>query len=62
MADPELTLSRARFDAKTGSWNPGGKSPTALSGFDTFWYVWSLSHPRTQILKPAKKSTHKGER
>jgi hypothetical protein len=45
--------SGARFDAKRGRFvgAPGAKVPK-LEGFDTYWYVWSLTHPDTEVLAP----------
>jgi hypothetical protein len=36
-----------------------GGTPTSVSridGFDTFWYMWSLTNPATEILKPLASS------
>ena len=36
-----------------------GGTPTSASridGFDTFWYMWSLTNPATEILKPLASS------
>lgn len=38
----------ARFDPSTGSFVGGEVEP--LSGFDTFWYTWSLNNPETKLL------------
>ncbi len=32
-------------------------SVSRIDGFDTFWYMWSLTNPATKILKPLA-STH----
>lgn len=43
--------SGARFDPRSGGWSGGGgQGPVELTGFDTFWYVWSLANPDTQVL------------
>jgi hypothetical protein len=39
----------ARFDPETGAFS-GGIPPEPLGGFDTFWYIWSLNHPDTEVL------------
>jgi len=41
--------SGARFDPGRGAF-VGGDPPAPLRGFDTFWYVWSLNHPDTELL------------
>lgn len=42
----------ARFDpARRGFVGKSGARP--LPGFDTFWYVWSLNHPDTELLASA---------
>jgi hypothetical protein len=41
--------SGARFDPAEGRF-PGPGAPEPLEGFDTFWYVWSLNWPGTQLL------------
>jgi hypothetical protein len=41
--------SGARLD--TGAASFGGAE--RLDGFDTYWYMWSLTHPDTEVLKPA---------
>jgi hypothetical protein len=41
--------SGARFDAERGAFvSPGAPEP--IEGFDTFWYVWSLTFPDTALL------------
>ncbi len=42
--------SGARFDRVHGSFGKGAGGPRPLAGFDTFWYVWSLTHPDTEIV------------
>ena len=44
--------SGAAFDPGRGAFagNPAGVRP--LGGFDTFWYVWSLTHPDTEVPTP----------
>lgn len=43
--------SGARFDAVRGAFAAASADdPRALAGFDTFWYVWSLTHPDTQVV------------
>jgi Protein of unknown function (DUF3179) len=39
----------ARFDLEKGAF-VGASSPKTLSGFDTFWYIWSLSYPDTEVV------------
>jgi hypothetical protein len=39
----------ARFDTARGDF-VGGAEPQRLKGFDTFWYIWSLSWPDTILL------------
>jgi hypothetical protein len=39
----------ARFDLEKGAFQ-GASTPKALSGFDTFWYMWSLTHPDTEVV------------
>ena len=39
----------ARFDPESGTFE-GGTVET-LSGFDTFWYNWSLNNPETELLE-----------
>ncbi|HEY6551933.1 MAG TPA: hypothetical protein VI669_01185, partial [Vicinamibacteria bacterium] len=39
----------ARFDSEKGAFT-GPRTPLPLSGFDTFWYIWSLTHPGTEIV------------
>jgi hypothetical protein len=41
----------ARFDQEKGDF-VGKSRPPALSGFDTFWYMWSLTHPDTEVVAP----------
>lgn len=31
----------------------GSGSPSRLEGLDTFWYMWSLTHPETEVLLSA---------
>ena len=40
--------SGARFDEDKGEFV--GASIERLSGFDTFWYNWSLNNPETKLL------------
>jgi len=48
--------SGGRFDSARGSFGGAGAgNPRAFAGLDTFWYVWSLTHPQTEIL-PASTS------
>lgn len=43
--------SGARFDARSGEFTAGdGHPPARLEGFDTFWYIWSLTHPDTAVI------------
>jgi hypothetical protein len=39
----------ARFDPDQGAFT-GAKTPVPLPGFDTFWYIWSLTHPTTEVV------------
>ena len=39
----------ARFDPDKGAFT-GPKAPLPLTGFDTFWYIWSLTHPATEVV------------
>lgn len=40
------------FNPETGEFEAGtSPCPTRLLGFDTFWYIWSATHPDTQVLK-----------
>jgi hypothetical protein len=49
--DPSGTL----LDPDRGGFDGSG-SPSRLEGFDTFWYMWSLTHPETQVLLSAGSS------
>jgi hypothetical protein len=42
--------SGARFDPAAPPAANSGLVP--VRGFDTFWYVWSLNHPDTDLLRP----------
>lgn len=43
--------SGARFDVTRGSFVGGSSAGLRpLNGFDTFWYMWSLTHPETIVL------------
>lgn len=49
--------SGARFDAAQGNFVEGSSSdPRPLRGFDTFWYMWSLTHPDTVVLGTEPRS------
>jgi hypothetical protein len=51
--------SGATFDPARGRWESSAEtSPAALPGFDTFWYVWSLTNPATELLEPPQ--SHRG--
>lgn len=40
-----------RFDAARGAFSGAPSSdPRVLPGFDTFWYIWSLTHPGTEVV------------
>jgi hypothetical protein len=39
----------ARFDLARGDF-VGSSAPKPLPGFDTFWYIWSLTHPDTEVV------------
>ncbi len=43
--------SGAGLDPESGRF--GNASVKRLDGFDTYWYMWSLTHPDTAVLKPA---------
>lgn len=46
--------SGARFDPRRGEFDGGqGAGPSRLDGFDSFWYIWSLTHPDTLLLGAA---------
>jgi hypothetical protein len=44
--------SGARLDDARGG--PARSPAQRLQGFDTYWYMWSLTHPDTRILKPIR--------
>jgi hypothetical protein len=39
----------ARFDPEKGAFL-GASTPKPLTGLDTFWYMWSLTHPDTEVV------------
>jgi len=39
------------FDAASAGFSPAGCA-TPLTGFDTFWYSWSLNNPETAVVTP----------
>lgn len=44
-----------RFDPARGAFVGGSPAdPRPLSGFDTFWYTWSLTHPDTHVIGPTR--------
>ena len=44
--------SGCRFDPSSGEFAPGrGSCPRRFTGFDTFWYNWSLANPDTKLLE-----------
>lgn len=45
--------SGRRFEPARGAFEGKGDGPRPLPGFDTFWYVWSLTHPDTEVLTSA---------
>ncbi|MCG6926599.1 MAG: DUF3179 domain-containing protein [Acidobacteria bacterium] len=50
--------SGARFDPDHGAFAAragGPEGPGRFEGLDTFWYMWSLTHPETEILKPIER-------
>jgi len=50
--------SGVRFDPEQGGFvgAGGAGSPVErLEGFDTYWYMWSLTHPDTDVLKPVSR-------
>jgi hypothetical protein len=45
------TASGARFDPAPGSFNGAPDArPAPLQGLDTYWYIWSLTNPDTDLL------------
>jgi hypothetical protein len=64
LASSVAFISRAGFEKRDGVWTETGTGSSfspgrlafdsdtveRLSGFDTFWYNWSLIHPDTEIL------------
>ena len=44
----------AVFDPGSGRFQ-GAASSRRLSGFDTFWYNWSLNNPDTRLLQKKLK-------
>jgi len=49
--------SGARLDPNRGRFaGTGGAASSVkrLEGFDTFWYMWSLTHPDTDVLTPVR--------
>jgi hypothetical protein len=48
----EHAPSGARFGAEEGVFSGGHEpGPTRVEGLDTFWYMWSLTHPETLVLE-----------
>lgn len=50
--------SGARFDPAQGVFagGAGGRpTPARFEGLDTFWYMWSLTHPETRLLEPVSR-------
>jgi hypothetical protein len=47
------SASGARFDPATGAFS-GGRGPERFTGFDTFWFTWSLTHPDTEVLRSGR--------
>jgi hypothetical protein len=47
--------SGTRLDPERGGF-VGSGSPSRLEGFDTFWYMWSLTHPDTEVLSPPESA------
>ncbi len=46
------TESECVFDPETGVFIDGEKNcPQRLNGYDTFWYIWSLTNPNTMLLE-----------
>ena len=44
--------SGARFDPAGATFvGASGEAPKPLEGFDTFWYNWSLTNPRTKLIR-----------
>jgi hypothetical protein len=45
--------SSARYEAERGVFGEGREpGPARVEGLDTFWYMWSLTHPDTEVLSP----------
>lgn len=44
--------SGAVFDEERCVFEPSPPAVRPLPGFDTYWYVWSLTHPQTEVLSP----------
>lgn len=44
----------ATFDTRQGKWL-GKPRPAPKAGYDTFWYPWSLTNPKTEVLGLKKK-------
>jgi hypothetical protein len=48
--------SRNRFHPDRGGFAGGREpGPIRLEGLDTFWYMWSLTHPETEVLEPVSR-------
>ena len=45
--------SGAVFDPERGRFSGGPAAVQPSPGLDTFWCVWSLTHPETEVLRPA---------
>lgn len=46
--------SGAIYDPGRGTFAGDPPAVRPLGGFDTFWYVWSLTHPGTTVLTPVR--------
>ena len=51
--------SGARFDPEGGVFgvarDASAPLPARFEGLDTFWYMWSLTHPETAVLEPVAR-------
>ncbi len=45
-----LEGSDVPFDPESGSFGSGSETLKWLEGFDTFWFNWSMTHPKTEVL------------
>jgi hypothetical protein len=48
--------SGARFDPEASAFvGAADSAPIRFEGLDTFWYMWSLTHPETAVLEPVSQ-------